>query len=311
MRSSLALLVVAIALAGCRTARPPALPHASPAPVDGVAPRVALVLGGGGARGFAHVGVIRVLEDARVPVELVVGTSVGSLVGAFYAGYTDSRGLERIARDLERDDLFDFGLAPALFGTGLASGDRLEAFVRRHVGVARIEELRVPYAAVATDLDSGRAVVLRTGDVARAVRASSAIPGVFEPVPIDGRLLVDGAVARNLPVKVARELGADVVIAVDVTAIEGAARPSNFVEVILRAVNIVVHAEVEEARRDADVLVAPAVGEVGFIDFDRKDHAIAAGVLAARAALPAIRAAVEGWPGRAASPAASEVSSSP
>jgi NTE family protein len=311
MSRPLAACTLALALSACRATAPVPAHPGPPAPADDLPPRVALVLGGGGARGFAHVGVIRVLEDAGVPVELVVGTSVGSLVGALYAGNTNAREMERLARGLDRGDFFDFSLAPALFGTGLASGERLERFVRERAGVERIEELRIPYAAVATDLETGEAVVLRAGDLARSVRASSAIPGVFEPVPIDGRLLVDGAVARNLPVKVARELGADVVIAVDVTAIEGAARPSNFVEVILRAVNIVVHAEVEEARRDADVLVAPAVGEVGFIDFDRKDHAIAAGVLAARAALPAIRAAVEGWPGRAASPAASEVSSSP
>jgi NTE family protein len=255
---------------------------------------VALVLGGGGARGFAHVGVIRVLEDAGVPVELIVGSSVGSLIGAFYAGPTNSHALERIARGLERDDIFDFALAPALFGTGLASGDRLERFVREHLAVDRIEDLRIPYAAIATDLDTGETVVLRSGDVARAVRASSAIPGVFEPVRIDERLLVDGAVSRNLPVQIARDMGADVVIAVDVTAIDTRALPpSNFVEVILRAVNIVVHAEVEEARRNADVLVVPNVGRVGFIDFDRKDEAIAAGLEAAREALPRIRAAVE------------------
>jgi NTE family protein len=292
-RAAIAILV-AFALAGCRTTRPPPIPDVPPAPVDGEPPLVALVLGGGGARGFAHVGVIRVLEDAGVPVELIVGSSVGSLIGAFYAGPTNSYALERIARGLERDDIFDFGLAPALFGNGLASGDRLEAFVRKHTSADRIEALRIPYAAVATDLDTGETVVLRSGDVARAVRASSAIPGVFEPVRIDGRLLVDGAVSRNLPVAIAREMGADVVIAVDVTAIDTKARPpGNFVEVILRAVNIVVHAEVEAAREDADVLLTPEVGRVGFIDFDRKDEAIAAGIEAARAALPRIRAAVE------------------
>jgi NTE family protein len=255
---------------------------------------VALVLGGGGAGGFAHVGVIRVLEDAGVPVELIVGSSVGSLIGAFYAGPTNSYALERIARGLDRDDIFDFSLAPALFGTGLASGDRLEQFVRNHLAVERIDDLRIPYAAVATDLDTGETVVLRSGDIARAVRASSAIPGVFEPVRIDGRLLVDGAVSRNLPVGVARGMGADVVIAVDVTAIDPKARPpSNFIEVILRAVNIVVHAETEDARADADVLLTPDVRSVGFIDFDRKNEAIAAGIEAARAALPRIREVVD------------------
>jgi NTE family protein len=294
-------LLVLVLCAACRTAAPPRpLPALAPAPVDGKPPLVGLVLGGGGARGFAHVGVLRVLEEAGIPVELIVGTSVGSLIGAFYAGPTNSHELERIARRLDRGDIFDFGIAPALFGTGLASGERLERFVREHAAVDRIERLRIPYAAIATDLDTGEAVVLRSGDLARAVRASSAIPGVFQPVRIDGRLLVDGGVALNLPVRVARAMGADVVIAVDVTAIDAAERPpGNFVEVILRAVNIIVHADVEEARRDADVLIAPDVGAVGFIEFDRKREAIAAGAAAATAALPRIREAVEHWAPRA------------
>ena len=230
-----------------------------------------------------------------IPVEIIVGSSVGSLVGALYAGPWNAQELEGIARRLGRDDFFDFGVHPALFGTGLASGRRIEKFVRENLSEDRIERLRIPFAAVATDLDSGNPVVLRAGDVARAVRASCAIPGVFEPVRIEGQLLVDGGLVQNLPVKVARDMGADVVIAVDVTAIGAAKAPRNFVEVILRAVNIVVHAEVEDARRDADVFLAPAVGEVGFIDFDRKLDAIAAGIASATAALPKIRQVLAEW----------------
>jgi NTE family protein len=302
-----AALLLAAALSACRTAAPRApLPDVPPAPLDDRPPRVALVLGGGGARGFAHVGVLRVLEEARVPVELIVGTSVGSVVGALYAAGANGPALERMAADLDRDDLFDFSLAPALFGAGLASGKRLEAFVRERAGTTTFDALRVPLAAVATDLETGAPVVLTSGDVARAVRASSAIPGVFEPVELDGRLLVDGALAHNLPVGVARALGADVVVAVDVSALPGDVRPRNFVEVFLRAVNLVMHAEVEEARRDADVLLEPAVGGVGFIDFDRKGEVMAAGAVAARAALPRIRAAIEGFEARRRAEAARE-----
>jgi NTE family protein len=293
-----ALLVLVLGLA-CATAAPVRRPSPLPlAPVDGKRPVVGLVLGGGGARGLAHVGVLRVFEEAGIPVELVVGSSVGSLIGAFYAGGANSHDLEAIGRGLGRSDIFDFGVAPALFGAGLASGGRLEALVREGVAERRIERLRIPFAAVATDLDTGEPVVLRTGDVGQAVRASSAIPGVFEPVRIDGRLLVDGGVVLNLPVRVARAMGADVVIAVDVTVLGAPERPPrNFVEVILRAVNIVVHGEVEHARRDADVLISPEVGEIGFIDFDltHKVEAMAAGALAAGAALPRIRQALERW----------------
>jgi NTE family protein len=291
---------LAVALLACRTTAPERrVPDVPLAPSDGVPPRVALVLGGGGARGLAYVGVIRVLEEAGVPVELIAGSSVGSLVGALYAGGANRFALEEMARDVTRDVFFDFAIAPAVFGTGLASGHRLERFVHAHAP-GRIEELRIPFAAVATDLDTGEVVVLRTGDIAAAVRASCAIPGVFEPVSSGGRLLVDGGVAANLPVQVARDMGADVIIAVDVTALASGARPPrNFVEVILRAVNVVVHGEVVGARRDADVLLAPEVGDVGFIDFDRKDEAIAAGAESARAALPRIREAIARWRPRA------------
>ncbi|HUL59731.1 MAG TPA: patatin-like phospholipase family protein [Anaeromyxobacteraceae bacterium] len=296
-----AALALAAALTACRsvpTLPPRSLPQTSR---DAARPRVALVLGGGAARGFAHVGVLHVLEDAGIPVDLIVGTSAGSLVGALYADGYGAPELERLSRDLDRDAFFDFSLAPALFGTGLARGARLERWVRDHLRSQRIEELAIPYAAVATDLDDGSVVVLDRGEVATAVRASSAVPGVFEPVQLGQRLLVDGGVVANLPVKVARARGADVVIAVDVTALSGKAKPSSFVEVVMRAVIIMTHEGVEEAARAADVLVAPAVGDVDLLDFGAKDRAIAAGAAAAREKLPEIRRAVEGprssrWP---------------
>ena len=285
------------ALVACRTAPiiPTQLREYPQAPRDDRPPRVALVLGGGAARGFAHVGVLRVLEDERIPVELVVGTSVGSLVGALYADGYNARELEALSRTLERDDFFDFSLGPAFFGTGLAKGERLEGWMRDHLRARSIEQLAIPYAAVATDLDDGSAVVLDRGDVARAVRASSAIPGVFEPVSIDGKLLVDGGIVANLPVKIARRLGADIVIAVDVSEVSGRAHPANFVEVVMRTVTILNHQGVEEMARDADVLLSPAVGDVSLLDFDAKDRAFAAGIAAAREKLPEIRKAVEGW----------------
>jgi NTE family protein len=291
-------LPLALTLAACRMVSPAPLPLAPRAGPGARPPRVALVLGGGGARGFAHVGVIRVLEEAGVPVALVVGTSVGSVVGALYASDPDAQRLERTTRGLGLDDFFDFTLAPLLSGSalGLASGERLERFMLARVGTP-IERLRIPFAAVATDLETGEAVVLRSGGVARAVRASCAIPGVFEPVEQGGRLLVDGGVARNLPVRIARELGADVVIAVDVGAPAAGSRPRNFVEVFLRAVSLAANAEVDAARREADVLLTPDVGAIGLLEFDRKGEAVAAGAAAARAALPRIREAVAGWRG--------------
>jgi len=300
MRRALPLalpLAFTLTLAACRMVSPAPLPLAPRAGPGARPPRVGLVLGGGGARGFAHVGVIRALEEAGVPVALVVGTSVGSVVGALYASDPDAQRLERTTRGLGLDDFFDFTLAPLHSGSalGLASGERLERFMLARIGATPIERLRIPFAAVATDLETGEAVVLRSGGVARAVRASCAIPGVFEPVEQGGRLLVDGGVARNLPVRIARELGADVVIAVDVGAPAAGSRPRNFVEVFLRAVSLAANAEVDAARREADVLLTPDVGAIGLLEFDRKGEAVAAGAAAARAALPRIREAMEGW----------------
>jgi NTE family protein len=299
-RGALLAAIAAAAIAACAHAPAPLPPPRPQAPRDGLPPRVAVVLGGGAARGFAHVGVLRALEDARVPIELLVGTSVGSLVAAIYADGRSGPELEAMTKDLRREDFFDFSIAPALFGNGLAKGERLLGFVRERVRARRIEELRIPYAAIATDLDTGEVVVLDRGEVAVAVRASASIPGVFEPVRDGGRVLVDGGVVANLPVRAARSLGADVVIAVDVTAVAGRARTSNFVEVILRAVNLVADEGVARAAREADVLVRPEVGALGLMDFDARDEAVRAGYAAGAAAIPEIRRILSAWRPRAA-----------
>ena len=177
-------------------------------------PKIALVLGGGAARGFAHVGVIRALEQEKIPIDLVVGTSVGSLIGSIYADTRSSFDLELIAFKLEKDDIFDFSVFSST--TGPVKGERLEKFVQSKVRKANIEELSLPFSAVATNLNTGERVVLDRGAVGRAVRASSSIPGVFTPVVYQNMTLVDGGVVDNVPVDVARAKGADIVIAVNI-----------------------------------------------------------------------------------------------
>jgi NTE family protein len=294
-RAALATLAV---LAACRTAAPamPAPPAAASTP--GPEPKVALVLGGGAARGFAHIGVIRVLEQERIPVDLVVGTSVGSLIGALYASERNSFDLEWTAFQLKREDLFDFGVMSAVLGMGLARGELLEAFVKARVKQERIEELKIPFAAIATDLNWGERIVLDKGPIARAVRASSAIPGVFEPVAHEGKLLVDGGVVDNLPVEVARAKGADLVVAVDIGEDVGNVNIRNMLDVMLQATNIMFAVNSERRKAGADVLVEPKVGTVGMLDFDKKKACMDAGIEAARAAVPRIRAAVEAWKAR-------------
>ena len=288
LKSAWVLVALLALLAGCASQ-----PAPTDAGINGQRPRIALVLGGGAARGFAHVGVIRALEQEKIPIDLIVGTSVGSLIGALYAHEKNSFELEWTAFSLEKDDLLDYALLSASMGP--VKGERLEAFVNKKVPVANIESLKIPFAAVATDLNRGTRVVLDRGPLARAIRASCAIPGVFQPVEHQGRLLVDGGVADNLPVAVAREKGADIVIAVDISQNVTNFNITNLVDVTLQAVHIMFSENVSQRRRDADVLISPAVGNVAMMDFTQKKRLMQVGIEAGQQAAPAIRAAIEAW----------------
>jgi NTE family protein len=258
-------------------------------------PRVALVLGGGAARGFAHIGVIRVLEQEKIPIDIVVGTSVGSLIGAIYASDLNSFELEWTAFSLEKDQVFDYALLSAVTGMGPVKGDKLEEFVKTKIPVANIENLKLPFAAVATDLNRGTRVVLDKGSVAKAVRASSAIPGVFGPVEHQGRMLVDGGVIDNIPIDVAREKGADIVIAVDIGENVTNFNITNMIDVMLQAVTIITSENAKFRKKDATVLIAPAVGGIGMLDFTQKKRCMQAGIEATQKALPEIRKALDEW----------------
>ena len=285
------MLGIALAvLASCQTTEGPSVP-----PVDLARPRVALVLGGGAARGFAHIGVIRALEQEKVPIDLIVGTSVGSLIGAIYAYDANSMELEWTAFMLEKDSLFDYGLITAFTGMGVAKGDKLEEFVKSKVPVANIENLKIPFAAVATDLNRGTSVVLDKGSVARAVRASSAIPGVFNPVEYQGRLLVDGGVIDSIPVSVAREKGADIVIAVDISENVVNFNITNIVDVMLQSITIMGAVNAKTRKKEADVLISPKVGDVGMMDFTQKKRCMLAGIEATQKMMPEIKAKIEEW----------------
>ncbi len=264
-------------------------------PAEAPKPRIALVLGGGAARGFAHIGVIRALEQEKIPVDMVVGTSVGSLIGAIYAADMNSFDLEWTAFSLEKDDLFDYGILSAVTGMGLAKGEKLEAFVRNKVAAPNIESLKLPFAAVATDLNRGTRVVLDRGPVAKVVHASSAIPGVFNPVELQGRLLVDGGVIDNIPIDVAREKGADIVIAVDISENVVNFNITNIVDVMLQSVSIIMNENTKQKKRDADILITPPVGDVGMLDFSQKKRCMQAGIEAAQRAMPEIREKIEAW----------------
>lgn len=259
----------------------------SPAPAR--RPRIGLALGGGAARGFAHVGVIEVLERAGFRPDLVVGTSAGSLVGALYASGMPPAVLRRTALSLEEGVLGDWSLSVR----GLLRGKALQDLVNRLVVHRPIERFAIPFAAIACDLYDGRAVQLRAGDAGLAVRASSAVPGVFEPVAIGGREYVDGGLVSPVPVRAARALGADYVIAVDIAAKPRFQETGSLPKVLLQTFAIMSqHLAVQELR-DADLVLSPAVGDLSSADFGRRALAIEEGERAALAALPALRAAMK------------------
>lgn len=258
-------------------------------------PRIALVLGGGAARGFAHVGVIRALEQEKIPIDMIIGTSVGSLIGAIYANDQNCFELEWTAFALEKDTLFDYGILNAITGMGMAKGEKLEDFVRTKITTKNIENLKLPFAAVATDLNRGTRVVLDSGPVAKAVHASCAIPGVFEPVNHQNRLLVDGGVVDNIPIAVAREKGADIVIAVDISENVQNYNITNVVDVMIQAVNIMFDENVKYRKKEADVLITPAVGNVAMLDFSQKKRCMQAGIEAAQKAVPEINIKIGEW----------------
>ena len=283
------MLMSALLCAACQTPNGPVLPGDLPKP------RVALVLGGGAARGFAHIGVIRVLEQEKIPIDLIVGTSVGSLIGAIYAHDRNSFELEWTAFALEKESIFDYGILNALSGMGVAKGEKLEAFVRTKVPVANIEDLKIPFAAVATDLNRGTRVILDKGPVAKAVRASSAIPGVFPPVTLQEKVLVDGGVVDNIPVSAAREKGADIVIAVDIGEQVINFNIVDVIDVMLQAITIMAAEGAKFKKKDADVLIAPKIGDVGMLDFSQKKRCVQAGIDATQNMMPEIRAKIEEW----------------
>jgi len=291
IREYVFMLGIALILTSCQTVEGPMVPPTGDLPK----PKVALVLGGGAARGFAHIGVIRALEQEKIPIDLIVGTSVGSLIGAIYAYDMSSIELEWTAFTLEKDNLFDYGLMSAFTGMGAAKGDKLEEFVKSKVPVANIENLKIPFAAVATDLNRGTRVILDKGSVARAVRASSAIPGVFPPVDHQGKMLVDGGVIDNIPVSVAREKGADIVIAVDISENVINFNITSVLDVMLQAITIMGAENAKVKKKDADVLISPKVGDVGMLDFTQKKRCMLAGIEATQKMMPDIKAKIEEW----------------
>jgi len=253
-------------------------------------PKIALVLGGGSAKGFAHVGVIRILEQERIPIHMIVGTSVGSLIGAIYASNPDSFQLEWSAFKIDRSDILDFSIVNAKLGP--VQGARLEAFVEQTAKVKKVEDTKIPFYPVATDLNTGETVTLEKGSLAKAVRASAAIPGIFVPVQFGNRTLVDGGVTDNVACDIARTKGADIVIAVNLQRDIKETEIDSVIDVIAQSINILMREASKTKLQHADVIIEPDTKGVSVFDFSQKKPLVEEGMKATRKALPEIQKAI-------------------
>ena len=268
---------------------PPEAP--APSPSIKVPPRIGLALGGGAARGFAHVGVIQVLEEAGIRPALVTGTSAGSLVAALYASGKNGAQLQHIAESMEDATIADWTLQ--VLSRGALRGEALAKYVNVQVGQKQIEALPMPLGIVATDLNSGNDIVFQRGDTGTAVRASSAVPAVFQPVKIGSREYVDGGLVSPVPVRAAKKMGAELIIAVDISSPPEAASASGTLEILLQTFTIMGKSINSLELQGADVVIRPQLLGVSSADFGSRKRSIEAGRKAMLAALPQLRSAIE------------------
>lgn len=274
-------LVAVIFLASCQQAPiAPAQPAREPV--------VALVLGGGGAKGFAHIGVIKVLESHGIRPKLVVGTSAGSFVGGLYASGLSPFALQQLALNLEESDVRDLTLSRQ----GFLLGQKLQDYINSQVSQQPIQNFPIRFAAVATEADTGRKVVFTRGNAGQAIRASCSIPNVFVPVTIAGKVYVDGGLVSPIPIETARDLGADVVIAVDISARPSAGQTRSAWALLDQTINIMGQQAINRELPLADVVIKPMVLGVGTLELESKHRSLLEGERAAQAKLPAILAAI-------------------
>lgn len=251
--------------------------------------KIGLVLGSGGLRGMAHIGVLNVLEEENIPISFIVGCSIGSLVGGLYASGYSAKRLKRMTRRLKRNEWIDFTI-PRM---GLFAGKKMLTVIDKMTRQRKIEEAKIPLYIVATDLYKGKEVVIQKGNLAEAVRASTAVPGIFEPFDKDGTLYVDGALVNPIPVDVARKLGADIVIGVDLSHGSNMPVVENVFDVVLQSLEVVQRQLGSQKYEDADMMVYPAVSHISQSDFDKASECVLIGELAMRARVEKLRTLIE------------------
>ncbi|HWW06951.1 patatin-like phospholipase family protein [Collimonas sp.] len=287
-------LVLCVLLAACGSN--PLAPQTPPvAVIPTVVPKtpkpikIGLALGGGAARGFAHIGVIKALEAQGIVPDIVVGTSAGSVVGALYAAGNNGFALQKIALQMDEGAISDWSVPFFAKVSGVLKGEAIQNYVNKTIRNVPIEKLKIPFGAVATDLNSGAPILFRRGNTGVAVRASSAVPGVFQSVNVGGHLYVDGGLVSPVPVRFAHEMGADFVIAVNISASPEAQAASSSVDVLLQTFAIMGQSINNYELKDADVVIRPELGAMKGNDFTARNTAILAGEQAAMAQMASIK----------------------
>ena len=292
--SRIAVLAMVLGLQACSTppTQPPAVPPtvtpAVVAPKPAVPVKIGLALGGGAARGFAHIGVIKALESQGIVPDIVVGTSAGSLVGALYAAGNNGFALHKMALEMDEAAISDWSIPLFSRQVGMLKGEALQQYVNRAVNNVPLEKLKIPFAAVATDLQSGLPILFQKGNTGMAVRASSAVPGMFQPVKVGDRAYVDGGLVAPVPVRFARQLGADFVIAVNISSQPENQASATTLDVLLQTFAIMGQSINRYELREADVVIQPSLGAMKGNDFNSRNLAVLSGEQAAMAAMAEI-----------------------
>ena len=291
----LSLIAIASLLAGCSAKAPLQGSLQTPlqgAPVELAQPKkivIGLALGGGAARGFAHIGVIKALESQGIMADIVVGTSAGSVVGAMYAAGNSGFSLQKMALDMDEAAISDWALPLFAKTSGVLKGEALQRYVNLAVHNLPIEKLKIPFGAVATDLQSGKPILFQRGNTGMAVRASSAVPGVFQPVQIGTHTYVDGGLVAPVPVRFARDMGADFVIAVNISTQTDAQAAISSLEVLMQTFSIMGQRINQFELKEADIVIQPSLGAMKSNDFNGRNLAVLAGEQATFAVMAQIK----------------------
>ncbi|MDP4085707.1 MAG: patatin-like phospholipase family protein [Bacillota bacterium] len=254
-------------------------------------PRIGLALGSGGARGFAHLGAIKILKDEGIPIHMIAGSSMGALVGCFYGAGTNLDRLYQLSTAFKRKYFLDFTV-PKM---GFIKGNKVKEFIRIFTHGKNIEELSLPIGVVATDLLTGEKIVFKKGPVAEAVRASISIPGIFIPEKVNGRILVDGGVSDRVPVSVAREMGADIVIGIDVSRVKRNAEITSIYDVIMQSFDIMQTEIVLNRENASDIMICPKVEMYSSRAFTNIEEIIVIGEEETRKHIEQIKRVIERW----------------